>query len=150
VYHHFESKQAVFEAVFDALEQDMVQRVAAAAAGHPDAWQAAMAALDALLDLSCENRYGRLCWLEGPLALGWTRWMEYERKYSYGMIDGFLQAAHRSGLLAQFPVPTTIQLVFDLLSGAGRTIAETPEADRRTVRDECAVTVRRMLNGLRG
>jgi len=149
VYHHFESKQAVFEAVFDALEQDMTARVAVAAAGQPDAWQAGMAALEAFLDLCCEDRYGRLCWLEGPIALGWTRWMQYEKKYAYALIDGFLQAAREQGMLAPVPAPTSSQLVFHLLGGAGRTIAETPEADRGAVRDGCAVTIRRMLNGLR-
>ena len=149
VYHHFESKQAVFEAVFDALEQDMTARVSAAAAGQPDAWQAGMAALDAFLDLCCEDRYGRLCWLEGPLALGWSRWMDYEKKYAYAMIDGFLQAAREAGLLGPVPALTSSQLVFHLLGGAGRTIAEAPEADRAAVRDECAVIIRRMLNGLR-
>jgi AcrR family transcriptional regulator len=149
VYHHFESKQAVFEAVFDALEQDMMGRVAAAAAGQPDAWEAGMAALDAFLDLCCEDRYGRLCWLEGPLALGWDRWMHYEKKYAYALIDGFLQAAREEGLLGPVPATTSSQLVFHLLGGAGRTIAEAPTAERRAVRDGCAVTIRRMLNGLR-
>lgn len=149
VYHHFESKQAVFEAVFDALEQDMTARVAASAAGQPDAWQAGMAALDAFLDLCCEDRYGRLCWLEGPIALGWARWMDYEKKYAYALIDGFVQAARESGLLGRVPAPTGSQLVFHLLGGAGRIIAEAPRAERRTVRDECAATIRRMLNGMR-
>jgi AcrR family transcriptional regulator len=149
VYHHFESKQAVFEAVFDALEQDMTARVSAAAAGQPDAWQAGMAALDAFLDLCCEDRYGRLCWLEGPIALGWARWMDYEKKYAYALIDGFIQAVRESGQLASTPATVTSQLAFHLLGGAGRTIAEAPQADRPAVRDGCAVTIRRMLNGLR-
>lgn len=149
VYHHFESKQAVFEAVYDALEQDMTARVSAAAAEQPDAWQAGMAALDTFLDLCCEDRYGRLCWLEGPIALGWARWMDYEKKYAYALIDGFLQASRAEGLLAAVPAPTTSELVFHLLGGAGRIIAESPEVDRGTVRDGCAATIRRMLNGLR-
>lgn len=149
VYHHFESKQAVFEAVFDALGQEMTERITAAAAGQADAWQAAMAALDAFLDLCCEPTYGRLCWLEGPLALGWARWMECEAKYSYALIDGFLHAIREAGLMGPVPVRTGTQLVFHLLGGAGRTIAEAPEAERRTVRDECSVTIRRMLEGLR-
>jgi AcrR family transcriptional regulator len=149
VYHHFASKQALFEAVFDALERHMTERIAAAGVGQPDAWQASMAALDAFLDLCCEATYGRLCWLEGPLALGWERWMDYEKKYAYALIDGFVQAARESGLIAPVPVPITSQLVFHLLGGAGRTIAEAPEADRRMVRDECAATMRRMMNGLR-
>jgi AcrR family transcriptional regulator len=149
VYHHFESKQAVFEAVFDALEQDMAARLVRAAQGQPDAWQAGMAALDAFLDLCCEDRYGRLCWLEGPIALGWARWMDYEKKYAYALIDGFLQAARAEGLVVDVPDPTGSQLVFHLLGGAGRTIAEAPPAERGAVRDGCAATIRRMLNGFR-
>jgi AcrR family transcriptional regulator len=149
VYHHFESKQAVFEAVFDALEQDMAARLVRAAQGQPDAWEAGMAALDAFLDLCCEDRYGRLCWLEGPIALGWARWMDYEKKYAYALIDGFLQAARAEGLVVDVPDPTGSQLVFHLLGGAGRTIAEAPPAERGAVRDGCAATIRRMLNGFR-
>jgi AcrR family transcriptional regulator len=149
VYHHFENKQAVFEAVFDALEQRMTERVTTAAAAQSDAWQAAMAGLDEFLELCCESTYGRLCWLEGPIALGWSRWMEYEEKYAYALIDGFLQATRDAGLLGPVPARTTTQLVFHLLGGAGRTIAEAAEQDRRTVRDECGVSIRRMLDGLR-
>jgi hypothetical protein len=47
------------------------------------------------------------------------------------------------------PAPASSQLVFHLLGGAGRTIAEAARADRRAVRDGCAATIRRMLNGLR-
>ncbi len=149
VYHHFESKQAVFEAVIEALEQRMTEIVAGAAVGQPDAWQAAMAALDAFLDLCCEPTYGRLCWLEGPIGLGWTRWMECEQKYAYALIEGFLQAARDAGLLGPVPLRAATQLVFHLLGGAGRTIAEAAEPDRRAVRDECASVIRRMLDGLR-
>ena len=149
VYHHFESKQAVFEAVFDLLERRMSEEVAAAAAGQPDAWQAAMAGLDAFLDLCCEPAYGRLCWLEGPIALGWVRWMECEEKYAYALIDAMLQATRDAGLLAPVPRDATTRLVFHLIGGAGRTIAETVEPDRRQARDECGAILRRMLDGLR-
>jgi AcrR family transcriptional regulator len=149
VYHHFENKQAVFEAVFDALEQRMMVRVSEAARGQSDAWQSAMAGLDEFLDMCIEPTYGQLCWLEGPIALGWARWMEYEKKYAYALITAFLHAIREAGLLRPGPVDTTTQLVFHLLGGVGRTIAEAAEPDRATVRDECQVTVRRMLEGLR-
>jgi hypothetical protein len=75
--------------------------------------------------------------------------MEYEEKYAYALIDGFLQAAREAGVLAPVPARTTTQLVFHLLGGAGRTIAEAPDAQRRVVRDECGAMIRRMLDGFR-
>jgi AcrR family transcriptional regulator len=150
VYHHFDSKQALFEAVLESLEEDIAQHVAGAATAAPtDPWQAALAGLDAFLDRCCDPTYGRLCWLEGPLALGWTRWKECEKKYAYGLVEGFLQALLDAGRLAPVPMASATQLVFALLGGAGRTIAEAHEEQRETVRDECAVLIRRMLDGMR-
>ena len=127
----------------------MVARVGAAAAGRSDPWQAALAGLDAFLDMCCEPVYGRLCWLEGPAALGWTRWNECEEKYAYALIEAFLRTLLDAGLLAAVPMGSATLLVFALLGGAGRTIAEATDADRRAVRDECAALIRRMLDGLR-
>src|SRR5207244_3444785 len=50
VYHHFANKSALFEAVFEELESTVVARSAAAAAGAPDPWQGAIAALGSFLE----------------------------------------------------------------------------------------------------
>src|SRR3954471_24173919 len=63
VYHHFESKRALFEVVFIDLEKQMVERVLAAASAHDDPWAAAMAGLGTFLDCCEQAVYGRLCWL---------------------------------------------------------------------------------------
>src|SRR6516225_9496794 len=65
VYHHFASKQALFEAVL-GLQETRVTAQVTAAAQSPDPWQAAMLALGAYLDHCCDPAYGRLVWLEGP------------------------------------------------------------------------------------
>src|SRR3989440_7680494 len=44
VYHHFTSKKALFEAVLEQLETDVVERSSAAAKAAPDPWHAAFAA----------------------------------------------------------------------------------------------------------
>lgn len=149
VYHHFDSKQALFEAVLEDLERHAVERIAAAAAGHDDAWDAALAGLDAYLDECCDPTYGRLSWQEGPVALGWTRWMECAKKYGYGCVERFMHATAEAGYLPPAPLPTLTGLVFNLLAGAGHAIAEAPAADKRQVRDECADLMGRMLSGLR-
>src|SRR3954464_11726349 len=64
VYHHFANKTALFEAVFEQLETEVVQRSSAAAAGASDPWDAAIAALNTYLDDCCDPTYGRLVWQE--------------------------------------------------------------------------------------
>lgn len=149
VYHHFDSKQALFEAVIDILGLETVELVTAAATVHSDPWAAALAGIDAFLDRCCDPVYGRLCWQEGPLALGWTRWMECEKRYAYGLTEGFLRTTMDAGYLAPAPLPTLTQLVFNLLGGAGHVIAEAASDDKQQVRDDCADLLRRMLGGLR-
>ena len=65
VYHHFASKQALFEAVLDLQEERATTEILAAATAA-DPWDAAMLALDAFLTQCCDPVYGRLVWLEGP------------------------------------------------------------------------------------
>ena len=86
VYHHFDGKQALFEAVLDAQETRAITRITAAATAD-DPLNEALQALDAFLDQCCDPVYGRLVWLEGPTALGWHRWRECEQKYAYGLVD---------------------------------------------------------------
>lgn len=148
VYHHFESKQALFEAVIDVLGLQTVEQVTAAAAKHADVWDATLAGIDAFLDRCCDPTYGRLCWQEAPVALGWSRWMECEKQYAYGLTERFLRATTDAGYLAPAPLPTLTHLVFDLLGGAGHAIAGAAPDDKQQVRDECADLLRRMMGGL--
>ena len=149
VYHHFESKQGLFEAVLEQLETGMAQRVASAARESEDAWQSALAGLDAFLEQCCDPVYGRLCWQEAPAALGWHRWKECEQVYAYGLTEGFLRALMDGGYVARAPLEVPTRLVFGLLGAAGLALADAPEPDKPQVRDRCAALMRQMLDGLR-
>ena len=98
VYHHFDGKQALFEAVLDAQETRAIAQITAAATAA-DPLEAARQALDAFLDQCCDPVYGRLVWLEGPAALGWHRWRECEQKYAFGLVERFITALVDAGYL---------------------------------------------------
>src|SRR5436853_5817253 len=56
VYHHFPDKQALFEAVVHRCNEAAQQQVYDAVAGRrDDAWEAALAALSATLDVSLDR-----------------------------------------------------------------------------------------------
>lgn len=148
VYHHFAGKQALFEAVLDAQELRADAEIAAAAVAA-DPWEAAMQALDAFLAKCCEPGYGRLVWLEGPTALGWHRWREFEEKHAFGLVDGFVRAVVSAGYLDDEATDSTVRFSFWMLGGAGLALAEAPPEDRARVRDEWASLLRRAMGGLR-
>lgn len=136
VYHHFASKQALFEAVLDLQEGRATAAIAAAATVAGDPWQAALLALDAYLNQCCDPVYGRLVWLEGPAALGWHRWRECERTYSYGLVERFIRDLVDAGYLDGRAFDTLVQFAFWMLGGAGLAVAEASPEDKPRVRDE--------------
>ena len=149
VYHHFSSKRALFEAVFARLETNAVDAAAKAGARGADAWESALFALDEFFDQCCDPVYGRIVWLEGPLALGWACWIEEEQKYAYGMVEQFVRALLESGSLAPVPLETTTQLAFGMLGAAGQALAGAPTTERQRIKAEYREVISRMLTGLR-
>jgi AcrR family transcriptional regulator len=148
VYHHFASKRDLFEAVLYAQEARAIEEIAAAAtAGDP--WDTAMLALDAFLRHCCDPVYGRLVWLEGPAALGWHRWRECEKKYAYGLVEGYVHAMVEAGYLHRRAVETLVRFCFWMLGGAGLALAEAAEADKPRLRDEWGYLIRRSFTALR-
>ena len=148
VYHHFASKQALFEAVLQLQEARAMEAIAAAAAA-PDPWDAAIQALDAYLRQCCDPTYGRLVWLEGPAALGWRRWRECERNYAYGLVERFIRDLVDGGYLDDRAFDTLVQFSFWMLGGAGLAVAEAQPEDKLRVRDEWGHLIGQAIGALR-
>lgn len=150
IYHHFPGgKKALFEAVLERLGAEATGRIAAAAAQHRDAWDAAVAGLNTFLDESCSPIYGKLMWQEGPLALGWDGWRSCEQDHSYALVERLVASLMDAGYLERKAQATTVRICFEMLSGAGQALAEAGGDDKMRVRGECAELIGRILAGLR-
>jgi AcrR family transcriptional regulator len=151
VYHHFASKQALFEAVLDAQEERATAAITSAAgeAAGAGPWDVAMLALDAFLRHCCDPVYGRLVWLEGPSALGWHRWRECEQKHAYGLVEGYVEALVEAGYLERRAVDTLVRFCFWMLGGAGLALAEAADGDKARLRDEWRYLITRTFGALR-
>jgi AcrR family transcriptional regulator len=149
VYHHFANKTALFEAAFEQLERQVVERCAGIVAQHSDPWQAAVAALDSFLDNCCDPVYGKVVWQEGPLALGWHRWRECEEKLAFGLIEQLIVALMDAGYIDRQPVETTARLTFALLMAAGLALSEAPDEDKPRLRTEHGTAITKLISGLR-
>jgi AcrR family transcriptional regulator len=148
VYHHFASKQALFEAVLDQQEARVTAEVIAAAS-TADPWDAAMLALDTYLTHCCDPVYGRLVWLEGPAALGWHRWRECEKDHAYGLVERFIRDLVDGGYLRGTAFDSLVRFSFWMLGGAGLAVAEAPPEDKPRVRDEWRYLIGRAISSLR-
>ncbi len=99
IYHHFTSKRDLFMAVLERQEAITAGSITRAGAGALDAWSGMVAALDALLESISDPIYQRLCWVEGPAALGFEEWWACGERYEIAVIRSLLDRAAEAGVL---------------------------------------------------
>lgn len=148
VYHHFAGKRGLFEEVLDRLGADVMDRVAKAAATQSDPWESAMVGLDAFLEESSDPIYAKLVWHEGPSALGWDGWRRCEQNHSYVLVERAVADLTDSGYFERRHQPTLARVVYEMLAGAGLTLANATPETKSQVREDCSKIVRSALAGI--
>src|SRR5450755_4435128 len=75
LYHQFADKTGLFEAVYEAIEQDLASRLGEllAAAGATDPIEVMTLGADAWLEACGEQEVQQIVLLDGPAVLGWER-----------------------------------------------------------------------------
>src|SRR5205823_7178364 len=100
LYHHFKSKDALFEAVLDAAEVRIGEATLLAAAGAGDD-PAAILRAGALewIRLAGDPVVQRIVLIDAPAVLGWERWRAIEEKNALGTLKLAMDAAAAEGLI---------------------------------------------------
>ncbi len=147
VYHHFPSKEAVFEAVFEAASHSLVGPVIQVAMAAPDELDSIVVGTEAYFRACADPAFARIILRDGPAVLGWQRWREIDAKHFGGLIPGSLRAAIRDGLIEDQPV----EPLGRLLSGAVTEAAVACAAAEDPVATGLAhvAALRGLLKGLR-
>src|ERR687887_209937 len=76
LYHHFETKEALFDAVLDRVVAEIADTAARAARAAPDPIGSLRAGFAAWLELALDPAVQRIALLDPPAVVGWTRWRE--------------------------------------------------------------------------
>src|SRR5262249_45006165 len=101
LYHHYDGKEGLFEAVVDGVMQDVHARLAAAAAKQDDPLDALEHGIAVYLKICADEKVQRILLVDAPAVLGWPRWRELDAKYGFGLIKQALGRAAEAGLLRQ-------------------------------------------------
>jgi AcrR family transcriptional regulator len=104
VYHHFATKEAIFEAVLEAISVDLATEVKAAAREAPDVLATLGAASQAYFAATVRPATRRIVLEDGPAVLGWRRWREIDVKHFADAVPRVLAAAMEQGLIARQPI----------------------------------------------
>jgi AcrR family transcriptional regulator len=146
LYHHFRDKEALFEAVFEQVEQEFVRKLMQASAS-PDPWQGLKNGAQTFLDECLNPELQQIVLLDAPSALGWQRWKELDAKYGLGLVRAALTAAIESGLIERQPVDPLAHMLLGALTEAAMLIARADDIE--TTRREVGESVNRLLDSLR-
>lgn len=145
LYHHFESKQDLFEAVLEQAESDLVAQIAANTSGAT-AWERALAGLEAFLEAASDPISGQIALREGPAVLGWRRWREFDKRHTVGLLRIVLQDLIAEHCIPALPLDMLVAIFYASLGEASLSVgqAKNPEAARA----EAAQVMRCLLEGL--
>jgi AcrR family transcriptional regulator len=147
LYHHFAGKADLFEAVFEQMEAELAQRIAAKALSAEDPWEALQIGLEMFLDACLEPEVQRIALLDAPSVLGWEAWREIEARYGLGLIRATLQNLMDAGILERQPLDPLAHAVLGSLIEAGLYVARAEDVE--TARAEMRDVLGGLLNGLR-
>jgi AcrR family transcriptional regulator len=114
IYHHFTSKRELFVAVLERQQEHSVGSITQAGETASDAWSGIVAAIDVFLETISDPIYQRLCWVEGPTALGFEDWWACGERYEIEVIRRLLNRAAQAGVL----VVEDLDMVAHVLFGA--------------------------------
>ena len=137
LYHHFADKRDLFRAVVEALEVELVERIAAALASESpdDPIESMKLAVRTFLDSALDPGRARITLIEAPSVLGWAEWREIDARYGLGLASAALEAAMAAGRIPRQPVAPLAGIFVAALGEAGIMVAtaEDPGAARAEV-----------------
>jgi AcrR family transcriptional regulator len=142
LYHHFRTKAALFEAVFEQVHGQMLEAVETGALQAKTPTGVLTAAIDGFLDALLDPAGQQILIIDAPAVLGVSRFTELDEKDAFGPLT---EAVRASGLATRQP-DVLARLMFGMLTRAGMLIA-TAE-DPRKARDEIAATMREIILAL--
>jgi AcrR family transcriptional regulator len=145
LYHHFPTKAAVFEAVFEQVHADLLAASVEAAAAAGGAVELLAAGFGVFLDKMLDPEVQRIVITDAPAVLGLARFTELDERYGLEATVAALEMANESGALRVDDPPTLARLLFGALTRAGLLIAGS--ADPKATRDAVAATMRAMISG---
>jgi AcrR family transcriptional regulator len=146
LYHHFPDKKAVFLAVFEQVENDLLAAAGTGAGDAVDPLGRLRSGLLGFLDASLTPEVQRVLLIDGPAVLGWQQWRALEERYGLGAIHRLLGLAVQSGQLSEQPLDALAHVLLAAVDEAALFIANA--SDPAAARDQAVAAIDRLLAGL--
>ncbi len=111
LYHHFGSKQGLFEAVLERIHQRSANAIQETAT---DDWEGFVTGCLAWLEVATDPATQRILLLDAPAVIGWQRWLEIDAKYGSKLLLEGIEHLIKTKVI-DFPSATAL---LHLINGA--------------------------------
>ncbi len=142
MYHHFESKEDLFRAVYEEVEAEVMGRVAEAAMVTADPKEELRLGALAWLEFAADPAVARICLIDAPAVLDPEVRRQVSEQYGVGLVRTVLQECIDAGQITPRPVDPLARIVLAALLEAATLVGE--GADR----GEVAAMIEAMLDAL--
>ena len=148
MYHQYADKAALFRAVIEAMDQELIERIQAmVVAAEPKTPAETMHAMaDAWLDIAGEPEIRQLMLLDGPSVIGWAEYREMSQRQSLAAAEDLLNAAIEAGEIKPQPVRPLAMVLLGAFDEAAMYLAEAPDTGQ--AREEVRAVIRDLIDGL--
>jgi len=129
LYHHFASKEALFEAAAEEVETSVGAQTVAAASGSAGPVEALRAGFLAWIRLAGDPVVRRILLIDGPSVLGWERWRAMEERHALGLIRAVLQLIADEGKLRPESVATLANILLASVNEVALLVARSDDRE---------------------
>jgi AcrR family transcriptional regulator len=121
VYHHFSSKQGLFQAVAEQLESEILTVATGVEAVDP--WQRLRLGFEKLIDFCASADVQRIIFIEAPQVIGPAGWSQIELRYAFGALRRVLGALRDAGKIKRYPIDLLARVLLSLLHECSAEVA---------------------------
>jgi AcrR family transcriptional regulator len=148
MYHQYADKAALFRAVIEAMDVEIIDRIeATVAAAQPNTPADTMHAMaNAWLDIAAEPEVRQLMLVDAPSVIGWAEYREMSQSNSVDAAEQLLNAAIEAGQLRPQPLRPLALVLLGALEEAATYLARAE--DPAQAREEVRAVIRDMIDGL--
>lgn len=124
---HFTDKKTLFQAVAEATEVEILERLAIATRDAPDAWARLVAGTMAMLEICTEPDIRQIVFVDAPNVIGVAEWQAMELRYGYGAMRETLRGLSISGRIRNAPLDMLAPMLIGALIAAASNVALAPD-----------------------
>ena len=127
LYHHFESKEALFEAVLKSVEAQAMVKVTRAARDAADPLDGLRRGCAAYLAMCRDPVVRQISLIDAPAVVGWERWREIDEQHAFGLVKAAIAAIAADGRVKPELVDVMAHMVLAALLEVALLVARADE-----------------------